>query len=155
MPSGMLVPGIVDVAQAVHRLGHPERHEPEVDQRECGVADHRDQEDLGRALRGADLSAGEQREGDGDHAERAEHGHGHDAVEQLREQHRDTADEDALHAAYASTSGGDGFFLKMLTSASTKPISAAGIVRIGTNQPTAAPASRIAKPMTVLTIVSS
>jgi hypothetical protein len=58
-------------------------------------------------------------------------------------------------AAYAMTSGGEGFFLKMLTSASTNPMSAAGIVRIGTNQPIAAPASRIAKLPTVLTIVSS
>ena len=58
-------------------------------------------------------------------------------------------------AEYASTRPADGFFLKMLTSASTKPTIAAGMVRKGTNQPTAAPRATSANAPTAFWIVSS
>ena len=69
----------------------------EVHEREDQVADHRDQEDLGRLLRRADLAAREQGERDADDGEGRETRLDDDAAAELElEERRDAADEEAL-----------------------------------------------------------
>ena len=79
-PHGMLVPGIGSLRRPNIELVTPVNMSTRLTSENDQVADHGDQEDLGRALRRADLAAREQREGDADDAERAEDGHRHDAV---------------------------------------------------------------------------
>ena len=141
MPHGMFVPGIVDVAQPLHRVAStPVADQHEVDEREHQVADHRDQEDLGRPLRCADLAAREQREGDADDDEGAEHGLGTMPWKQLSRTAADAADEDALGRGVGEDQRRRRLLLKMLTSASTNPTIGRRDPRTGKTHPTAAPA---------------
>ncbi|MBG9885478.1 hypothetical protein ABE10_02520, partial [Bacillus toyonensis] len=77
-------------------LHHAGEHEDHVQQREDEIADHRDQEDLGGPLRGADLAAREEREGHADDGEGGQRRLHDDAGPADLEEGRDPTDEEAL-----------------------------------------------------------